>query len=1045
MLPELTQFEDTVHLINESGLQFMDFAVKLDLRNEPAGRFARMGNTLIARLLQNQETKQYFHLGPVGTANQSSERLTQSQIQDRLISEVDDEDLTLSMQASLKLLDGLWLPAPFFRFLPPERYDEGPTNWARVRLIELEQPDVDGNTHRLTLVFDTRSMASAAGMQYLAPTRDDINAGSSFRLACHARQSRWFLDQKWVQDWLMEIYREGNKHRPSEDVDEELLEQRHIGHYLNLLSLLAKPVPEQRSSEPARIEVPEIKLTANGVDSIDPPITVDLVLDVGNSRTCGILIENHGQSGDGMKHNYILQIRDLVRPERVYNQPFESRVEFAQASFGKENFSVQSGRHDAFQWPTIARVGVEAGRLSGRRRGTEGSTGLSSPKRYLWDENAYTHGWRFNNSYVQTDSEPKATAAPFSHKITKLGQAFYKLKNEDDRLPAFSPQYSRSALMTFMLAEVLTQTLSQINSPAQRTRMGHTQRPRQLSSITLTVPPGMPQVERSLLNDRLLQALALVWKCMGWHDGDLDPSKAKGLNSPVPAPRVPLPRIKVEWDEATCGQLVYLYTEVRENFAGHAQEFFDTLARPDKADRERITLASIDIGGGTTDLVITDYSLERGAENASGSNVSIIPEQRFRDSFKVAGDDILLDIIQRFVLPELELALKEFGVVSPRSLLSKLCGDESTSAQDAILRQQLNLQVFVPLGLRLLKDYEAFDPELPSPVHSYTFAQLLEKDAISERIHEYVAGGIRRTDGGRDGFDLRNVTLRIDLPAIHQAFLKGQINLSKILDALCEVVFQYPCDALLLTGRPSRLPGVQAYIRRKVPLPPGRIVPMNGYRTGGWYPFHRNGQIDDPKSTAAVGAMLCLLSEQRKVSNFYFSVGRLKPYSTMRHIGKLDENNLVIDHDMLYTDVIKTDAKGNEFLQLHEPQLDGPQLRVLGKTRLGYRQMNAERWVAAPLYLIELTERGTRKLVGKPTTDGKEACLLLRFRVESADADRGDAEIIAETLVIDDNIASNVQDQSFDRKDVRLQLYTMLSAEGGASNYWLDSGSVSPK
>jgi hypothetical protein len=51
---------------------------------------------------------------------------------------------------------------------------------------------------------------------------------------------------------------------------------------------------------------------------------------------------------------------------------------------------------------------------------------------------------------------------------------------------------------------------------------------------------------------------------------------------------------------------------------------------------------------------------------------------------------------------------------------------------------------------------------------------------------------------------------------------------------------------------------------------------------------------------------------------------------------------------MLYTDVIKTDAKGNEFLQLHEPQLDGPQLRVLGKTRLGYRQMNAERWVAAP-------------------------------------------------------------------------------------------------
>lgn len=116
MLPELTQFEDTVHLINDSGIQFLDFAVKLDLRNEPAGRFAKMGNTLIARLLQNHETKQYFHFGPVGTANQSGERLAQSQAQERLVSEVDDEDLTLGMQSSFKLLDGLWLPAPVFRF-----------------------------------------------------------------------------------------------------------------------------------------------------------------------------------------------------------------------------------------------------------------------------------------------------------------------------------------------------------------------------------------------------------------------------------------------------------------------------------------------------------------------------------------------------------------------------------------------------------------------------------------------------------------------------------------------------------------------------------------------------------------------------------------------------------------------------------------------------------------------------------------------------------------------------------------------------------------
>ncbi len=74
------------------------------------------------------------------------------------------------------------------------------------------------------------------------------------------------------------------------------------------------------------------------------------------------------------------------------------------------------------------------------------------------------------------------------------------------------------------------------------------------------------------------------------------------------------PSIRVEWDGASCGQLVYLYTEVNENFAGRPEEVFDTIARPDKADRQRITLATIDIGGGTTDLVITDYRLDRAGQ-----------------------------------------------------------------------------------------------------------------------------------------------------------------------------------------------------------------------------------------------------------------------------------------------------------------------------------------------------------------------------------------------------------------------------------------------
>lgn len=236
---------------------------------------------------------------------------------------------------------------------------------------------------------------------------------------------------------------------------------------------------------------------------------------------------------------------------------------------------MRSGRHDAFQWPTIARIGREASRLAAHRRGSEGSTGLSSPKRYLWDEKFYGQGWRFNGSYVQ-DSNPLATAAPFASLIDERGEALHTIEDEMDRIPVFTPRYSRSSLMTFMLAEVLTHAISQINSPEQRIRQGHAGIPRQLRHIILTVPPGLPMAERCILNERMHQAVGLIWKALRWHSGENDPYQDQQDGQTETTLKIPLPEIRVEWDEASCAQLVYLYTEINQNFAGHP-EVFSTL------------------------------------------------------------------------------------------------------------------------------------------------------------------------------------------------------------------------------------------------------------------------------------------------------------------------------------------------------------------------------------------------------------------------------------------------------------------------------------
>lgn len=1035
MLAELTKLDDVVHLVRDSGVQFMDFGAVLQPKKMQVGSFVRMGSTGVSRLLLNHKDGELFHLGPVGG---QADMGGATQEESRHVTVVKRPNFDLPMDESLRLLDGIWLPLPYLRFTKPYKYDAGPTNWARMRIVALSTPDLEGNNYRVTIAFDTKPLEPSAGVTYLAPSSADIQAKAEFRVACHTNQLRWFLDQTWVSNWLIEVFKDAHQAQRTDfdQIKEWIQEGHHLGHYLNILNLLAEPEPEQYAPpeySQALVPVPRVHLGDNAQHSKSrgAAIPVDLILDVGNSRTCGILIENQDMTGNGLKHNYVLQMRDLHDPERVYSEPFASRVEFAQMTFGKENFSKLSGRHDAFQWPTIARVGTEAERLCARRRGSEGSTGMSSPKRYLWDEDSYKPGWRFSSAFGQSGFEAMATAAPFSDFVNDEGVALYSL-DPDDAMPAFSSNYSRSSLMTFMLSEVITQAMSQLNSVAQRTRMGHASAPRRLDSITMTVPPGLPQMEREILKSRLKQAVVLVWQCMGWHDGSDDPFDSD----------TPPVDIRVSWDEALCGQLVYLYTEICENFKGHPDEFFDVIARPDKVDRQRVTLASVDIGGGTTDLVVNDFTID----SSIVGGIPITPLQRFRDSFKVAGDDVLLDVIRKMVLPALEKSLRDAGLSESgaQALLSTLCGDETISAQDAVLRQQLNLQVFVPIGLSILRAYETFNPEFPIEPVTQSFGQWMGGD-VGASVNEYVRKAVKSTNPAVGDFEIAAASLTLNLASMHKEFVEGRFNICKVLDALSEVIAQYPCDALLLTGRPSMLPGVLSYLRRKMVIPPSRIISMHGYTTNGWYPFNKGGKIVDPKTTAVVGAMLCFLSEKKKLFNFYFNVARLNPYSTMRYIGVIDKSNLIPDKDVLFRDVIKLDENGNECLSLDREgeQDDGAEhyLRVLGKTRLGFRQLDAGRWIASPLYVLELTSDAAKKLHESTSSDGGVPHLKVQMGVGKQEANRRDkTQSVIEALVVK-QVSSNT-DKTFSAKDVTCKLYTMNGTDSGASTYWIDSGSV---
>ena len=985
MLMELVNFEESVTLISNTGVQFLDFGLRFDPRQEEDGGFVvQQSNCSLARLEHDDQHHRYFHFAGPGTS-----------VKPKLLISVDE---------SITLLRDIWLPVPVLKKNDSGRFSEGPTTWARARLVELsEGEDPDGYTHRLTLAFDTSIFDSSSDTKYLAPTRTNVQTGDYFGFAFRADEIGWFIELPWVVGWITEVFTdqaEGRLGLDPEKVKTEIEQLSQFGHYLNLIAMIG-----------SKAKMPEIKLLGNDRDDKKKqPIQVDMVLDVGNSRTCGILVEEHPKERNGLRWRYELKLRDLTQPHLVYTEPFESRVEFAEAGFGKQDWACQSGRADSFLWPTVTRVGREAAHLASRRRGTEGATGISSPKRYLWDTEKYDTGWRFNTAFARRPQETPAIAAPFTNLVNDIGQALYKLPDEE-RIPVFTPQYSRSAMMMFMLAEVLAQTLSQINSAAQRLNMPNSNFPRHLRSIILTVPPGMPKPEREIFAERMRQAMALVWKAFGWHpeDDDIDDEFSAGNTWP------PFPRIEVQWDEATCGQIVYLYSEIHENFAGRPDEFIQVARKPRAKNRERtLTIGTIDIGGGTTDLVINDYSLDEG----QGIHVWIIPEQRFRDGFKVAGDDILLEVLQVVIVPALKLALKEHGVSEPDSLLDRLVGHGHVSVEESVLRQQLALQVIYPAGLRILKEYEQYNPVSGADPTRYSLQDLLvDAEQPTDKVLKYFSDGVRHESPGADKeFKLLEVSIYLDLRRLHERFISGRIEVCRAIKSLSEIVHLYDCDLLLLTGRPSCLPGVQSLVRALLPLPPDRIITMNGYKTGSWYPFHRQGRIGDPKTTAAVGAMLCVLGQGRLL-NFNLRANVFKPYSTVRYLG-LMAGNTVKDDDIYYRDV---DLDNDEYI------LPDSKFEMRGLMQLGFRQLGAERWGASPLYMLDFADDETRRAVLD------KGALRVSLKLERA---RG---ANTEQFRVD---RVETHDGRPARGKIKLQLNTLSSVALGESSYWLDSGSV---
>lgn len=948
-----------------------------------------------------------------------------------------DSDNDVKMLASLKLYNGVWFPVPYFS----KKSNKGPTNWARARIVNLSDPktaDEKGGRFHLTLAFDTTLSDSADNDSgQTAPSPKDIDTAFSFRDGVAATELLNGVNgTSFVAEWAKSIFREiypQSVNEPNEKYDAESDDGKYIKsqlyekHYLNLLAFI------KHFFMPNDIK---LRVFDQNNSRTEDALNVSLILDIGNTRTCGLLVEDGTSmsSTDTFPNSTPLAIRDLNAPENVYTGPFASRIQFQQANFDFNFCSSLSSRLDAFVWPSLARVGTEAANLEALKVGNEGNTGLNSPKRYLWKiTDAPRSEWKFNSNsyqipvykldektnkpYVERYKSKQPDKEAIYYQVSKFmnssGDALFANTGDSSQLKA---NYTGKSAMTFMLIEIILQAMMQMNSFYYRNSMEDHSLPRKLKSIVLTTPPSMPDVEKEIFRSCAYQALGIIWKAYGY---DKTPATEFCFKTKARQMYPEVPQIFLKWDETLSGQMVYLYNETQRVFNGNCKDFIKEIRRPDADGRfnERnkpqlgkspvksvsARIASIDIGGGTTDLVIADYSFpdrkledesEYDKEDVKGTEIgnqngSIRIREVLKDGFKIAGDDLVLDIIKSVIIPQT-------GGDELKKVVGAAAGTDVGTRQ---LRLQTVEQIFEKVAYRIIYRLEELNKVGAGVTNIVTKGTvedfILCRDKCSLDKQDENTDALRSNKDGHcevdksvlkflesrlgSDFKLLEKELTIDLYKLNNDLSRDvSSDLGKCLNYLNTIVNAYGCDVLLLTGRPSKIPGIRKLIESRSSLSRYRIIPMHSYRCNGWYPSFGagDGTIGDPKTTVVVGALLgyTKISDSTKLMNFRIDSNLLPSPSPMRFFGALDNTNKLCKDDLLYKFICKSErnyaedsAVMSEFDKDYEFTKRGADTIYIVKSgeddtrsinrelsmNLGYRQFEDDSFMATMLYSLE--------------------------------------------------------------------------------------------
>ena len=910
-----------------------------------------------------------------------------------------------------KKFENTWFPMPFFQ-LKGKRSDFGPTNWCRFKLIPKGQ---EGRIkkYNILLAFDTKTVYKEEGFEEedLQETPIFTNAADTSKKysLCNTEEGLigYCSEEKncgWIDKYLLKHFRDVENINDLRGI--QMPKMKYLAQYIFINRYIQQFA-----------DLPLITLFSNQKAAYG---SVDLVVDIGNSRTCAVLFDN----SDFTKSSP-LELQDFTTPiisEKLnkYRDSFDMRLAFREADFGGK-FGLDSSRQ--FVYPSMIRLGKEANRLihkaTNQNTGAEKTSTFSSPKRFLWDEKPQKQEWEF----VQLDGE--TTKPIYIEGISEQLNMDGSLNTEGSG--AIENRYSRKALMTFAFLEILAQSKMQINSYDQRNYWGNESMPRKIGRIIVTCPTAMSRKEQISLRKCAEDAAIILDRFFeNLYSEEIDEIEIRKRIQVIPSAKKLSAREEcTEWiyDEATSAQFAFLYAEIKERYKKNIKDYFDFYGKvrsdlEDYNNKKSLTVGSVDIGAGTTDVMIAAYKYDD-----SNAQCTLSPVPLFWESFYFAGDDLMKQLIQQLIIEgqhsPIDKKLREMGK-NPVEILQPFLGtDNGVSFRNRQLRNDFNLQTSVPIVscyLELLK--ENCDDKILS------YSDIFGSNPPSQAVLQHFQNSF--------GFDFTNIQWTYKKKVVSDIVEK---TFDSLIGKISSLLSYYACDVVLLSGRPTSLKPLTDLFLNYYAISPNRLKTMNNYRVGRWYPEDKrypyidgNGNFLNPKSIITTGAMIGHLAENG-LNGFTLNLSELKKklLPTTIYFGKLNEDTLV------YLETIISPDNNHEKVQVTSIPF-----------RIGVRQKDIEAYPSRPFYTLDYNDYKIEDRVrGRLDDDPPQSLVEDGVKAEKEKIRRGIPFIVTIERDINEDIEklnlmdiTNKDGFTVSTKFLNLQVQSMSEVD----DFWLDTG-----